>query len=60
MWNFDMGECPRDKSVILAGKSPHVTRSRWLEKEGRWEAFSLRDAPPVAWMLWPDHPEAGL
>lgn len=49
-----------DAPQIIAADSGGtvVTLSRWLPKEGRWVMFT-KDAPPVAWALWPDHPLAG-
>lgn len=41
--------------IIAAGSKGVVTLSKWLPDEGRWEMFS-KDAPPLAWMLWPSHP----
>lgn len=43
--------------IIAAGNGGVVTLSRWLEKEQRWEMF-IKEVPPLAWMPWPDHPEA--
>lgn len=61
-WDFDMSAAPHDgRSLLLAGKYPHVTRSKWLFSndivpEGRWEGFTAKEQP-VAWMLWPSHPQ---
>ena len=43
--------------IIAAGNGGIVTLSRWIEKEQRWNMFT-KDAPPIAWMPWPKHPEA--
>ena len=43
--------------IIAAGNDGVVTLSRWLPKEGRWNMFSAK-VPPLAWMHWPQHPEA--
>ena len=57
-WNYDISQAPQDRPVILAaGDGTTVTKSYWIEKEHRWMAFS-KSAQPLAWMLWPDHPEA--
>ena len=41
--------------IIAAGNGGVVTISKWLPKEGRWNMFT-KDAPPLAWMPWPTHP----
>ena len=43
--------------IIAAGNDGVVTASRWLPKEGRWNMFT-KDAPPLAWQPWPEHPHA--
>jgi len=50
--------------VILASKCGRVMKSRWLPADtgahrpiGRWEGFQPLEEP-VAWMPWPEHPEA--
>jgi hypothetical protein len=43
--------------IIAAGNAGVVTVSQWLAKEERWVMFS-KSTPPLAWMLWPDHPHA--
>lgn len=45
--------------IIAAGNGGVVTISRWLPKEGRWNMFTT-SVPPLAWMPWPDHPDAAL
>lgn len=42
---------------ILAAHSDGelVTISNWIPEQGRWNMFS-KDAPPIAWAPWPDHP----
>ena len=42
--------------VILASKCGKVMRSYWIPDEQRWCMFSKHEEP-VAWMLWPSHPE---
>lgn len=45
------------KLIIVAGKTlGHVTTSRWLEEDQRWEMFT-KNEQPLAWMSWPTHPE---
>lgn len=34
-----------------------VTISNWIPEQERWNMFS-KDAPPIAWSPWPDHPGA--
>lgn len=41
--------------IIAASACGKVTRSYWIPKEERWCMFT-KDAPPVAWVHWPDHP----
>lgn len=41
--------------IIAAGRCGVVTVSRWLPKAGRWCMFT-KDAPPVAWQPFPEHP----
>lgn len=43
--------------VILASKCGVVTRSHYIPKENRWEAFATGEQP-IAWQLWPEHPGA--
>lgn len=56
-WNFDIIQAPRGQMIIAAGSKGHVTVSKWLPREERWQMFS-KDTPPLAWMPWPTHPEA--
>ena len=73
-WNYDMSLAPREVSTlrkvgknivtvteaptIIVGRSDGVvTQSRWSEKRQAWSMFT-KDAPPDAWMPWPDAPEA--
>jgi len=44
--------------IIAAGNGGVVTLSKWLPEQGRWNMFT-KDVPPLAWMPWPDHPDAG-
>jgi hypothetical protein len=57
-WNFDISQAPKDAKIIAAGNGAVVTVSKWMEKEGRWNMFT-KDVPPLAWVLWPDHPQNG-
>ena len=43
--------------IIAAGNEGVVTTSHWLPDQERWVMFS-KSTPPLAWMLWPDHPHA--
>ena len=43
--------------IIAAGNGGVVTSSKWLPDAGRWEMFT-KDAPPIAWQPWPEHPHA--
>lgn len=44
--------------IIAAGADgTTVTATSWLPKQERWNMFS-KDHPPIAWMPWPDHPNA--
>jgi len=52
-WNFNMSDAPEDKPVIAASICGVVTKSKWLGD--RWNMFT-KDVPPVAWQIWPDHP----
>ena len=71
-WNFDMSEAPRghheDRAVakgtrkvfipariIAAASDGTVTLSNWIPDQQRWNMFT-EDAPPIAWMPWPEHP----
>lgn len=42
---------------IIAASSDGVTvtASNWLPEQGRWNMFN-KDAPPIAWAPWPEHP----
>ena len=43
--------------VILATKCGKVTLSHYLPDEKRWMMLHTNEEP-VAWMAWPEHPEA--
>ena len=45
------------RHIIAASSCGKVTRSYWVPKDGRWCMFSV-NSPPIAWMPWPEHPEA--
>jgi hypothetical protein len=42
---------------VAANDGKTVTPSKWLPEQERWNMFT-KDAPPIAWMPWPTHPEA--
>ena len=56
-WNFNMTEAPQDKSILAADDTDIITRTKWIAEEGRWNMFT-KDSPPIAWQLWPEHPNA--
>ena len=43
--------------IAAAADGKTVTISGWVDDQNRWNMFT-QDAPPIAWMPWPDHPEA--
>ncbi len=43
------------KIIAAAADGVTVTVSNWLPDQERWNMFN-KDAPPVAWMPWPEHP----
>jgi hypothetical protein len=43
--------------LIVATKCGQVFGSRYLPEPERWEGLA-KGEQPVAWMHWPDHPEA--
>lgn len=55
VWNFNMGDAPKDRPIIAASACDVVTKSYWVEDGLRWNCFT-RDTPPIAWQIWPDHP----
>ncbi len=59
MWNHDISAAPRDGThVILALQNKTTIRSYWckpLHDPEHWCMLSHKNEP-VAWMLWPDHP----
>lgn len=44
-------------NIIAAGNNRVVTVSQWIPDQQRWNMFS-KNTPPLAWMPWPEHPEA--
>lgn len=74
-WNRDISQAPKGEvrkvqrgereaevhhpvRIIAAGSGGVVTLSQWDPKREAWSMFT-KDAPPVAWMTWPEHPGAG-
>lgn len=60
-WSFDMTAAPRDGThVILAMPNKTTLRSYWCTPKGEPEHWCMlsHKNEPVAWMLWPDHPNA--
>lgn len=57
MWNFNMDEAPKNRTIIAASKCKKVIVSRWIEEGQRWNMFS-KDHPPIAWQDYPGHPYA--
>jgi hypothetical protein len=51
-WNFDIAGAPRDCAVILETKCGKVSKTYWIEKEGRWAGF-VKGEQPIAWQPWP-------
>ncbi|OAP40382.1 hypothetical protein AU381_00190 [Sinorhizobium glycinis] len=51
-WVFDIASAPRDRAVILETKCGKVTKTYWIEKEGRWAGFA-KGEEPIAWQPWP-------
>lgn len=47
-----------ERIIAAAGDDKQtVTPSNWLPDQGRWNMFA-KEHPPIAWMPWPNHPEA--
>jgi hypothetical protein len=46
-----------DMIIAADASGTVVTPSHWKPSEGRWQMFT-KDAPPIAWMPWPEHPRA--
>lgn len=45
------------KILAAASDGKTVTVSNWIPDQARWNMFA-KEAPPIAWMPWPEHPEA--
>ena len=57
VWNFDISQAPKAGRIIAAGNGGTVTVSSWNVKREAWSMFT-KETPPLAWMPWPQHPEA--
>jgi hypothetical protein len=54
-WNFNIDEAPKDHPIIAASVCGIVTKSYWIAEGQRWNMFT-KESKPIAWQLWPDHP----
>jgi len=45
----------RELIIAAASDGKTVTVSSWLPDQERWNMFA-KEAPPIAWQSWPEHP----